>query len=299
MAWWTKTAPTAVCLLALAGCAGGSLDPHGPVADAERKILFDALAIMLALIVPTILGGLWVGWWYRDGNRDRTTYLPHFTFSGRLEILFWSVPTLIIVFLGGLIWYGSHALDPGQPIDSAAKPLEVQVVSLDWKWLFIYPDQGVASVNALVVPAGTPVHLQITSASVMNTFWVPQLAGMIYAMNGMVTQLNLAADHAGEFTGRSGDFSGDNFSDMHFVVRAVTSDAFAQFLAAAKAGGATLDRAAYEKLEQQSVIDRPITYRAIDPALFHAITTQMIPPAPGPSGPSPAGLYVHPTTAEK
>lgn len=295
----TTLAGLGIVSFALTGCSGGVLDPHGPIAGAERKILFDALAIMLALIVPTILGGIWVGWWFRDGNRNRARYRPQFTFSGRIEILIWSVPTLIIVFLGGLIWYGSHLLDPYRPLDSAEKPIEVQVVALDWKWLFLYPEQGIASVNALVVPEATPVHLQITSASVMNTFWVPQLAGMIYAMNGMVTQLHLAADHQGEFRGRSGDFSGDHFSDMHFTVRAVSKDAFSQWVKATKADGATLDRAAYEKLEVQSVIDKPITYRAVDPALFHAIVTQQIPPGPGPTNPGPAGLDVHPVTAEK
>ena len=289
----------AAWLLALSGCSGGVLDPHGPVADAERKILFDALAIMLALIVPTMVGGAWVAWWFRAGNKDRARYLPHFSFSGRIEVLIWSVPTLIIVFLGGLIWFGSHQLDPYRPLDSAEKPVEVDVVALDWKWLFIYPEQGVASVNALVVPQATPVRLQITSSSVMNTFWVPQLGGMVYAMNGMVTQLNLAANHAGEFAGRSGNFSGDNFSDMHFTVRAVDQAAFAQWVATAKADGPTLDRDAYQKLAVQSVVDRPTTYRAVEPALFQAIATQQVPPGPGPSQSSPAGLDVHPTTAEK
>ncbi len=301
MSWLTKTARTGACIaaVALAGCSGGVLDPHGPIADAERKILFDSLAIMLALIIPTVIGGIWVGWWFRDGNRARTRYRPEFTFSGRIEILIWSVPTLIIVFLGGLIWYGSHQLDPYRPLDSAEKPVEVQVVALDWKWLFIYPEQGIGSINALVIPEGTPVHLQITASSVMNTFWVPQLAGMIYAMNGMVTQLNLAADHPGEFAGRSGDFSGDNFSDMHFTVRAVSKDAYAQWLAQAKADGPALDRAAYEKLKAQSVIDRPMTYRTVDPALFDAIATQQIAPGPGPTLAGKAGLDVHPTSAEK
>lgn len=286
-------------ILLLSACSGGVLDPHGPVASAERTILFDALVIMLALIVPTIIGGLWVGWWFRAGNKGRARYLPHFAFSGRLEILIWSVPTLIIVFLGGLIWFGSHQLDPYRPLASTETPLEVQAVSLDWKWLFIYPDQGIASVNDLVVPEHRPVHLSITSASVMNTFWVPQLAGMIYAMNGMVTELNLAADHPGSFTGRSGDFSGDHFSDMHFTVRSVAQSGFTAWVDQARQAGDTLDRAAYQQLERQSVPDHPYTYRAVDPGLFKAIATQQIPAGPGPTTPSPAGIDVHPTTAEK
>ena len=197
-----------VAALPLAACGGGVLDPHGPIAGAERKILFDALAIMLALIIPTLLGGAWCAWWFRASN-PKARYRPTFTFSGRIEILVWTVPTLIIIFLGGLIWFGSHELDPYRPIASEKQPIRVQVVSLDWKWLFIYPDQGMADVNELVVPVGTPVQLQLTSASVQNSFWVPQLAGMMATMNGMVTQIHLLADHAGSFEGRSGMFSGD------------------------------------------------------------------------------------------
>ncbi len=270
--------------LALAGCGGGVLDPHGPIADSERKILFDSLAIMLALIVPTLLGGAWVAWWFREGN-PRAQYRPEFTFSGRIEILVWSVPTLIIVFLGGVIWFGAHQLDPYRPIASKEKTLPVQVVSLDWKWLFIYPDQGVASVNELVIPAGTPVRLEMTSSSVMNTFWVPQLAGMIYTMNGMVTQLHLAADHPGEFEGRSGMFSGDHFAAMHFVVRSVAPDAFSQWVDTAKASGPALDRAAYDALAKPAVPDHASTYRSVDPALFDAITTQAIPASSDPVNP--------------
>ena len=289
-----------VCNLAalcLASCSGGALDPHGPIADAERTILFNALAIMLALVVPTLIGMLGVAWWFRASN-TKAKYRPNFTFSGRLEILIWSVPTLIILFLGGLIWYGSHKLDPYRPLDSAEKPIEVQVVALDWKWLFLYPQDGVASVNELVVPAGIPIHFSITSASVMNTFWVPQLAGMIYAMNGMVTQLHAAADRPGTFEGRSGNFSGDHFSDMHFTVRAVPSADFDQWIAGAKQRGEPLDRAAYTALEKPGVPDHPFTYRNVDPALFPAIASQEIPPAPGPAHHNPS-VQVHPLTAEK
>ncbi len=287
----------ACIVLTLSGCSGGSLDPQGPVAGAERAILFDALAIMLAVVIPTILGAIWVAWWFRASN-TKARYLPEFTFSGRIEILVWSIPTLIILFLGGLIWVGSHQLDPAAPLDSKNRPIDVQVVSLDWKWLFIYPDRGVASVNELVVPADVPVHFELTSASVMNTFWVPQLAGMIYTMNGMVTQLHASASQPGTFAGRSGHFSGDGFSDMRFTVRSVPQAEYEQWISTAQGAGPTLDRAAYEKLEEQSIAERSSTYRGVDPALFHAIVTQQIPPAAGP-GSGSAGVDVHPTTAEK
>src|SRR4051812_2326242 len=157
---------------------------------------------MLAIVIPTILATLAFAWWFRESN-SRARYLPDWAYSGRIELVVWAIPTLVILFLGGVTWIGSYDLDPARPLSSHVKPLEVQVVSLDWKWLFIYPEQGVAAVNELVVPAGRPVHFSLTSASVMNAFFVPQLGSMIYAMNGMTTQLHLQADRPGDFYGRS------------------------------------------------------------------------------------------------
>jgi cytochrome o ubiquinol oxidase subunit 2 len=269
--------------LQVTGCSSGVLDPQGPIAAANRLILMNALVITLAIVLPTMAAAVIFAWWFRESN-GKARYRPDFAYSGRLELIVWSVPLLTIVFLGGLIWIGSHRLDPARPIDSPSKPVDVQVVSLDWKWLFIYPDQGVASVNELVVPASTPVHFLLTSASVMNTFFVPQLGSMIYTMNGMVTQLNLQADHPGDFLGESGMFSGDGFSDMRFTVRALTSDAFATWVTRTKQSGPGLDKDAYQQLAKQSQNVAPFTYRMVDPALFHAIVTQMVPPSSGPIG---------------
>jgi cytochrome o ubiquinol oxidase subunit 2 len=274
--------------LALGGCAGGPLDPHGPIASAQLLILLDALAIMLAIVIPTIGVALWFAWWYRASN-TRAVYQPDFAYSGRIEIVVWAIPTLVILFLGGVIWIGSHDLDPARPIDPNSRPIEVQVVALDWKWLFILPAQGVASVNELVVPAGAPVHFLITSASVMNTFYVPQLAGMIYAMNGMVTQLHAKADHPGDYYGRSGQFSGDGFSDMYFTVHSVPHADFLKWVADARANGPALDRAAYGELVRPSQAVKPYTFKTVDPALFGDIATQRIPPAPGPDENRPHG----------
>jgi cytochrome o ubiquinol oxidase subunit 2 len=182
-----------------------------------------------------------------------------------------------------VIWIGSHQLDPFRPLEGHGQPTELQAVSLDWKWLFIYPDEGIASVNELVVPAGTPVHFRLTSSSVMNAFFVPQLGSMIATMNGMVTQLSLQADKPGEFLGLSTQFSGDGFSDMRFTFRAVTPDEFARWVAAAKQSGGALDRAAYMKLAEQSKNVAPFTYRAVDAALFDAISMLHVPPGPGPT----------------
>jgi cytochrome o ubiquinol oxidase subunit 2 len=267
--------------LFLPACTGGVLSPEGPIARAEQTTILDALIIMLAIVLPTILAALAFAWWFRASN-TRAKYRPQFAFSGRLELLIWSVPILTIVFLAGLIWAGAHALDPARKLDSRQKPLDVDAVSLDWKWLFIYPAQGVASVNVLPIPAGTPIHISITSASVMNAFFIPQLGSMIYSMNGMMTQLNLQADHAGDYMGLSSHYSGDGFSDMHFTVHALSADLFADWIGAARRSGADLTRDAYAALAKQSRHVAPTTFKSVDTTLFDDIVTQKIPPADGP-----------------
>jgi len=212
--------------LFLTACQPAILDPHGPIGLAEKTILIDSLVIMLAIVVPTIAATFAFAWWFRASN-TRAKYRPDFHYSGELELIVWGIPALVIMLLGGVIWIGSHDLDPATPLESKTPPLEVQVVSLDWKWLFIYPKQRVASVNQLVLPAGVPIHFSLTSASVMSAFFIPQLGSMIYTMNGMTTQLYLQADAPGTFPGLSSHFNGDGFPDMHFDVRAVPADQFA------------------------------------------------------------------------
>ena len=275
-------------LTALTACRFDVLDPKGLVGASEKTILTDSLIIMLAIVAPTIVATLSFAFWFRASNA-RARYRPDWAHSGQVELVTWSIPLLVVVLLGGVAWVGSHELDPAAPLKSDAAPLDVQVVSLDWKWLFIYPAQRVASVNELVVQAGVPIHLTLTSASVMNTFFVPQLGSMIYTMNHMADQLNLVADEPGVFHGRSGHFSGDGFSDMHFEVRAVPADEFASWVGDARAKGEPkLDRAAYEQLEKQSQDVAPFTYRDADPELFQAIVTQAAPPAPGPQAGLPS-----------
>jgi cytochrome o ubiquinol oxidase subunit II len=257
------------------------LDPQGPIAAAEETILFNALAIMLIIVVPTILATLAFAWWYRASN-TAARYRPAFAYSGRIELVTWSIPILTIVFLGGLTWVGSHKLDPAEPLKSSTPAVTVEVVSLDWKWLFIYPDQGVASVNELVAPAGTPIHLRLTSASVMNTFFVPQLGSMIYTMNGMADDLWLQADRPGVFAGQSAHFSGDGFSDMHFTVRSVAPAQFADWVAKTGADGPILNQPTYAALARQSSKVAPYTYRSVSPDLFEDIVRQRVAPGPGP-----------------
>jgi cytochrome o ubiquinol oxidase subunit II len=279
----------AVFASALSSCQSGVLDPQGPVGAAQRVILINALAIMLVIVVPTILATLGFSWWFRASN-TRARYLPDWAYSGRIELVVWSIPLLVIMFLGGIAWIGSHDLDPAKPLEAKTEPLRVQVVSLDWKWLFIYPDQGIASLNQLVVPARTPIHFTLTSASVMNAFFIPQLGSMIYTMNGMTTQLHLQADREGVFHGLSSHFSGDGFPGMHFQVRAVGAQAFDRWVADARNSTVALDRLSYDALAKQSLNMASTTYRGVDPQLFKDIVSQTIPAGPGPQigKPTPA-----------
>jgi cytochrome o ubiquinol oxidase subunit 2 len=268
--------------IVLAACQPGVLDPHGQIGIADKTILIDSVAIMLAIVVPTIAAILGFAWWFRKSN-TRARRLPDFAYSGRIELITWSIPLLTIILLGGVAWIGSHELDPAEPLASKTAPLEVQVVSLDWKWLFIYPGQHIASVNLLVIEAGVPVHFSLTSASVMNVFFVPQLGSMIYTMNGMRTQLNLVADVPGAYRGQSSHFSGDGFSGMHFDVVAMKQAGFDAWVQAARATGPGLDSASYVALEKQSMNVQPFTFRAADPELFQQILSQKMPPGPGPA----------------
>ena len=275
-----RLAPLASALL-LSGCDWAVLDPKGPIGDANRQLLVDSVAIMLAIVVPTIIAVLAAAWWYRSSN-TRARYLPEFEYSGRLELIVWAIPLLTIMLLGGVAWVGSHDLDPARPLASTKEPLNVQVVSLDWKWLFIYPDQHVASVNRLVVPAGVPIHFMLTSGSVMTAFFVPQLGSMIYTMNRMQTQLHLAADEPGKFRGLATQLSGDGFADMHFEVEAKTEPEFFDWLGQVRAQGEELTPERYIELSKQSVLPAPITFRAVSDGLFEKVLDQTLPPGPGP-----------------
>lgn len=257
----------------LAGCEPGVLDPAGPVAGNEKLILLDALGIMLALIVPVILATFATAWWFRAGN-TRAKHRPDWSYSGRLELLVWSVPTLIVIFVAGLAWVGSHRLDPATPLAGPVAPLRVEVVAFDWKWLFLYPDQGVASVNRLVVPVGRPLALRLTSTSVMNSFFVPRLGSQIYAMAGMETRLNLRADAPGAYRGLSANYSGKGFPGMAFTLDAVPPAAFESWVAQTRRTGPTLDATGYRALLVDSRNVAPYTYRAIPPRLFDAIVRQ-------------------------
>jgi cytochrome o ubiquinol oxidase subunit 2 len=259
-----------ICAATLGGCNEGVLNPQGPIAFAERQILFDSLGIMLAIVIPVILATLGVAFWFRASN-TRASYRPELIYSGRIEVLTWSIPLMTVLLVGGVAWVGAHDLDPRKPIASEVKPVTVQVVSLDWKWLFLYPDLGIASVNHLVVPVGTPISFELTSAGVMNSFFVPQLGSQIYTMAGMTTHLQLQADNAGSYPGLSAQFSGDGFADMVFKTDAVPGPDFSQWVETARASGPVLDAQAYTDLVKPSKAVAPFTYHAVASDLFSRI----------------------------
>ena len=258
-----------------ASLSGGVLEPHGPVGAGNAQILLNALAIMLMIVVPTLLATVAFAWWFRASNK-RAIYRPDWAYSGRLELIVWGIPLLVVLFLSGVTWIGSHDQDPAHPLAGETKPVEIQVVSLDWKWLFIYPEQGVASVNEIALPTDRPAHFSLTSATVMNMFYVPQLGSMIAAMNGMVTQLNLKADGPGGYYGQSAQFSGAGFSDMHFLLRALSPEAFAQWTAEARKSKATLDEGAYLALARERAASPTRLYGSIDRALFENVATRRL-----------------------
>ena len=269
---WRPALITIVALPAIASLGGcsGIFDPQGPIGRAELKILLNALAIMLAVGAPTIIATLVFAYWFRSSNH-RAKYMPHWAYSGRLEVIVWVIPALVVMFLGGIAWIGSHDLDPYKPMKHDSPPLEVQVVSMDWKWLFIYPEQGVATVNALYIPAGRPIHFRLTSSTVMNSFFIPQLGTQIYTMAGMATELSLLADGPGVYRGISAQFSGDGFSDMNFKVHSLSAPEFADWAQRAQAATEKLNSTSYRALSRPGTERTPKVFGGVEDRLFEDI----------------------------
>jgi len=273
-----KQLAKAILLLAtllLSACRQGVLDPHGPVGAAQRLMLYDAAAIMLAVIAPVIVLTVLFAWWFRAGNRH-ATYRPDWEYSGRIEVIVWAIPALVILFLGGIAWVGSHDLDPPRALRSNTEPLQVQVVSLDWQWLFIYPGRHVASLNHLVVPAGVPIRFSLTSATVMNSFFIPQLGSQIYTMAGMTTHLNLQADEPGRYEGLSAQFSGEGFADMRFDVDALPAEGFEAWVGDVRTktgltNSGVLDAPAFARLAGPARATGAATYADVSAGLFDEI----------------------------
>jgi cytochrome o ubiquinol oxidase subunit II len=271
-AMWLRAISIGSLAILMSSCDEGVLDPHGPIGKAERIILYDSTAIMLAVVIPVIVLTLVFAWWFRAGN-GRAKYRPDWEYSGRIEMIIWSIPALIILFLGGIAWTGSHDLDPAVPLAESTAPLDIEVISLDWRWLFIYPNEGIASLNRLVVPVGVPLRFRLTSTTVMNSFFVPQLGSQIYAMPNMVTRLNLKADETGTFEGLSAQFSGDGFSDMRFDLVSTEAGAFKDWVNATKTQGGVLDANVFEELTRPAKAEGAKTYSQVSEGLFDRISS--------------------------
>ena len=258
----------------LSGCNNlDLLAPKGPIGAAEKSLIATSTWAMLIVVVPVIFLTLLFAWRYRASNKS-AEYRPNWSHSTAIEVAVWTIPALIILFLAVLTWKSTHELDPYKPLESQVKPINVEVVALDWKWLFIYPDLGIASVNQLAIPVGTPVNFRITSDTVMNSFFIPQLGGQIYAMAGMQTRLHLMANDVGDYAGTSANFSGKGFSDMKFRTLAETPEDFNAWVAKARASTDHLDMDRYyavAKPEEKA----PVSYfSSVDPKLFNNIVAR-------------------------
>jgi cytochrome o ubiquinol oxidase subunit II len=266
----------------LASCRrAGVLDPQGPVSAAEKLILLNATAIMLVVVAPVIVLTVVFAWWYRASNKA-ATYRPDWSHSGHIELVVWAIPAMVVILLAGVGWTSSHQLDPALKLKAETAPIRIEVVSLDWKWLFIYPDEHVALVNELYIPAGTPIEFMLTSGTVMNAFFVPQLGSQIYTMPGMTTRLNLLADRAGDYPGFSSQFSGNGFSDMHFLVHAIAPADFKLWLAQIQSTAPRLDARSYGELAQPAGNAPMQIYGDVDPKLFEQIVLATAQPLTAP-----------------
>lgn len=274
-------------LLALtAGCDRAVLDPAGDIALQQRNLIYFSTGVMLLVIVPVIILTVLFAWHYRQSNK-KAVYDPDFYHSTALELAIWSIPLLIIITLGAVTWSSTHLLDPfrrldriehGRAADAAIEPMRVQVVSMDWKWLFIYPEQNIATVNELVLPVDREVRFDITSTNMMNTFYAPTMAGMIYAMPGMQSQLHAVVNDPGEYEGFSGNYSGAGFSSMRFRLRGVSQAEFDQWVRQTQDTGTPLTTASYLALETPTERHPRTLYSAAPPDLFTRIVNRCVRP---------------------
>lgn len=231
----------------LTSCQLILLDPKGSIAADEKNIIIVSLLLMLIVVIPVVILTFTFAWKYRSNN-TKAKYTPNWAHSTLLEVIWWTVPCIIIGVLGVITWTSSHRLDPYKPIDNPLKPITIQVIALEWKWLFIYPEQNIATINEIRIPVGVPIQFLITAEGPMNSFQIPQLGGQIYAMDGMQTKLHLVADSMGEYRGMGTNFSGDGFSGMHFIVYVTSKDAFGQWVRTVKQSSKKLTTTEYTAL---------------------------------------------------
>ncbi len=267
---WVKLLP-ALPALFLGGCSElVLLDPKGPIGETERFVILLAFALMLLVVIPVIVMAFWFPWKYRAGN-SKADYDPKWSDSHKIELVVWLVPAVIVTCLSVLIWKTTHQLDPYKPIISTSKPINVEAVSLDWQWLFIYPDENIAVANHLVFPAHVPLNLRITSDTVMTSFFIPQLGSQIYAMAGMQTRLHLLANEPGSYAGQNQQYSGEGYAGMNFKAVATTPEEYAAWLTESRKAPQKLDLARYEQLAKPTT-DTSISYfSSVEPGLFDSI----------------------------
>lgn len=276
-----------VLLLAplLAGCDAVVLSPSGFIAAQQRDLLLFSTLLMLIIVIPVMGLIIFFAWRYSEKRRGR--YEPNWSHSTSLELVIWAAPLLIVICLGAITWTGTHLLDPfrplaqvgeRRPVPEHVEPLEIQAVAMDWKWLFIYPEYGIATVNELAAPVDRPIRFHITSTGVMNSFYIPALAGQIYAMPGMETKLHAVINRPGEYVGFSANYSGDGFSNMRFAFHGLDQAGFDQWVAGVRAAGQGLDRDTYLELEKPSEKVPVIHYASVDDRLFDAVVNMCVEP---------------------
>jgi len=259
-----------IVALQLSGCDMVLFNPKGQVGLQERNLIILATLLMLIVVVPVMIMALVFSVHYRSSN-EKARYTPEWSHSRTIEAVVWGVPLLIIIVLGIVTWRSTHALDPYRPLDADKPPVKVQVIATDWKWLFVYPQLGIASVNELAMPVGTPVDFRVTSDGAITSFFIPALGGQIYAMAGMQTQLHLIADHPGTYTGIAANYNGPGFSDMHFKTLALDQADFDDWVAQVRDAGRRLDQAGYARLARPSIAHPVEHYAAVDPRLFQSL----------------------------
>lgn len=277
---------SAIGMALLSGCDTVVMSPSGDIAAQQAKLIVWATILMLIVVVPVIVLTLLFAWRYRSSNKE-ATYTPDWDHSTNLELVIWAAPLAIIIALGALTWVSTHQLDPyrpldrideGRPVPEGVEPLIVEVVAMDWKWLFFYPEQGIAVVNQLAAPVDRPIKFKITATTMMNSFYIPALAGQIYAMGGMETQLHAVINEAGSYDGFSANYSGAGFNGMRFKFLGMPEIEFDEWVSKVKTDGDVLSRSVYTELAEPSEYNPVQYYREVAPELYDAILNRCVEP---------------------